>query len=107
MSESMDAFAIANDIDFQKRVLLLLSDVCTDVLAEVNTTPNHDARAAHAVLTLSNLRKEAERASFVLVGDNLSAVAGVTSQADFTDTQIKNALTNSFNSLASIFTPSV
>lgn len=104
-TDSMSAFDIANVVDFQKRVLLLLAEYCITVLEESNSVESHDERAAYANLVLRNLRSEAERAAFLIVADNISAAAAVSTHDEFSDNTISTAIENSFNSMAGIFTP--
>ena len=99
------AFSVANDPDFIKRVVLILSDVCTDVLAEANTVTAHDQRAAYAVRALADLRKEAARAALILIAEFQTEAAAVADQSDFADSAIEAGVGVVFNSLAGIYTP--
>jgi len=102
---STQAFRIANDTDFQKRVRLIALDVATDVLAEANTTANHNDRAKYALTLLANQLAESQRIAFVVVADNADAVAGASSQSDFGDDAIKTAISAAWNHLSGVYVP--
>lgn len=62
MSDSLQSFNIANDIDFQKRCRVLLLKLASVALNEANTVEHHDARALYATRAIASPLVEGERA---------------------------------------------
>jgi len=105
MSNTSDAFLLANTVDFQKRVRLLLANVAADVLAESGSTSSHDTRAAYARTVIADLARQAERATLVVVARNLAAAAAAQQgggHEGFSDAVVKSAIASVFNTLAGV-----
>ena len=106
MAESVSAITkFVRNSEFQGRIALLMAKISIEVLAEANSIPNHNVRAAYANLVLNNLSREGQRAATVVISNNISTAAAATNHEAFSDADLETALEAVFNALAGIFTP--
>jgi hypothetical protein len=97
MLNYLERYALMRNESFRSRVQVTLWIVCTEVLDENANTPNHAARAAKAEALL---KSEADVDTMRKLELRLVANDAIGGQGmDVTDAALKNAVSNTFNSI--------
>ena len=101
-----DLNTIASDSGFQGRCRYALMVAAVNVLAEVNTTTNHNKRANYGLAVLAGSANMLLVAILVLTNATIAAEANAATAPDFAipDADIQFAVNSLFNDLAGVTT---
>lgn len=101
MNFAQIAGAIRNDQAFAGRVEYALMVAAVNIMAEVNTTPNHASRVTYAKTVLNGTAPIRSAVISVLTNSTIAAVADSSSVVD---SDIQFAINSLFNALAGVST---
>ncbi|KKL97412.1 hypothetical protein LCGC14_1834720 [marine sediment metagenome] len=108
MANSLEAFRLSNNADFQKRIRVILTNQAISVLNELGSVVEHGTRVKYAGRVLRNAELEGWRAALLLVAQYQAAAADAQrsdgGHGSFSDGELVAAIDGLFNTLAGVVT---